>query len=1468
MPDVLRVLQVEDSDSDAALIVRILEKTWKDVRAERVEEAGALRAALAGKPWDVIIADYRLPRFDAPAALATLRQTGLDIPFIVVSGTIGEEVAVAMMKAGAHDYLMKSSLARLGPVVKREIVDAEVRRERRRAEQALRLALAAAEEGRRLLDTVFTAQTDGVFVCDASGLVIRTNPAAFTFFGFDPTGMRIEQIVDRFPLLATAGSCPTCRALRGETVVAVENASGGRAVETSAAPMRDDAGAILGAVTIARDITERKRAENALRESEETLRQLCRSALDAIAMVDEEGRTILCNPAAERMFGYSAAEMLGQSIHHLVVPFPQQSLVQSRMAVFRGTGQGPQIGKIVELTARRKDGSEFPIELSLGAIEQGQKWKAVGIVRDMTAAHEARRKIDEANERFHALAEQSRTIVWEVDAAGLFTYVSPASESVWGYRPDELAGRRHFYDLHPEEGRELFIEMAFQIFARKENLRGLENPVQAKDGRIVWVSTHGIPVLDARGELAGYRGSDIDITERKRAEEEGQISERRYRSLFRHMLNGLAYCRMLYDDRNQPVDFVTLEVNETFERLTGLRDVIGKRVTEVIPGIRETVPEFFEIQGRVALTGKSESFEFDFKPIGRWLSVSVYSAEKGYFVAIFDDITERKRHESDREAMVALLRLLNSPGDTRELIEKVAVLLRDWQICEHVGIALWDGGPPHESCGVARGVLQAGNFRCEQIAAGELVPASEGSPAAGRMCSIVLSGRLDPGLSCFTPGGSFWTNNAANLLAHTSGEEPPCRNPCFGSRAESVALVPLRSSAGTLGLLHFHDPRSERFTPAVIARLERAAASLAIALEQRRAQDALRASEERYRLISENTADVIWMLDLEFDRFTYVSPSARRVLGYLPEEIVGNSVRFTLTPESYEFAVRRIAEEMEAFRLGRGTPTQVQQIDQVRKDGTIIRTEVSTMMLPNGQGGAGAILGVTRDITERVQTEAILRQAQKLESVGRLAGGVAHDFNNLLTVINGYSKMVLRELSPADPIRGSINEIVVAGERAAALTAQLLTMSRNQVVQPRAVNLNEIVAEIEKMLGRLIGEDIRVKSVLRPGLGCVLADPGQLHQVLMNLAVNSRDAMPSGGTLLIETAGVVLEQSDTEPHPELKPGPHVQLTVSDTGIGMTKDVLAHMFEPFFTTKKAGEGTGLGLATVYGIVRQCGGSIFVESELGHGTRFRILLPRVESPPSPRDEPESDRSGLRGTETVLVVEDQELVRRMLVRALRTYGYRVLEAANPGEALLVAESCGGPIHLLLTDMVMPGMSGRDLAGRLKLLRPAIGIIYMSGYADPARLDLQELDGAYLAKPFSPGALAAKVREVLGPRPAARTILVVDDEPGVRGLLRKVLTGAGYRVLEAGNGKEAVRQIESTTIDLMITDLAMPEQEGMETIERLHKVKPLLAIIAMSGQFAGPLLTATEYLGARATIAKPIQPELLLDTVARVLG
>ncbi|PYO27335.1 MAG: hybrid sensor histidine kinase/response regulator [Gemmatimonadetes bacterium] len=509
--------------------------------------------------------------------------------------------------------------------------------------------------------------------------------------------------------------------------------------------------------------------------------------------------------------------------------------------------------------------------------------------------------------------------------------------------------------------------------------------------------------------------------------------------------------------------------------------------------------------------------------------------------------------------------------------------------------------------------------------------------------------------------------------------------------------------------------------------------------ERKEAELALRDSEEQYRSLVEGVRDVIFALSPD-GIIASLNPAFETITGSPRGEWLGKPFDQLVHPEDLPLALELFGRVVR----GEERPTAQFRIHTSKGDYRLAEFSATAQLRDDRLIG---ILGIGRDVTERVQLEQQLRQAQKMEAVGRLAGGIAHDFNNILTAITGYADLLLEDLAPKDPRRQDAEEIHKAADRAAGLTRQLLAFSRQQVLQPRVVDLNALVSELEKMLRRLLGEDVKLATVLAPTLGRVRADAGQLEQVIMNLAVNARDAMPTGGQLTIETADVEFDGGYAAEHYPAPPGKYAMLAVSDTGTGMDPETQAHLFEPFFTTKEKGKGTGLGLATVYGIVKQSGGFIWVYSELGAGTTFKIYLPRVEGAVEPASGRAAPVPVARGSETVLVAEDEAPVRAVARHALERYGYRVLEAASAEAALDVAQRYSGPIHVLLTDVIMPGLSGRDLATRLAALRPETRVIYMSGYTDDAitRHGVLEPGFVFVQKPFTPDTLARTVRDVL---------------------------------------------------------------------------------------------------------------------------
>ena len=545
-----------------------------------------------------------------------------------------------------------------------------------------------------------------------------------------------------------------------------------------------------------------------------------------------------------------------------------------------------------------------------------------------------------------------------------------------------------------------------------------------------------------------------------------------------------------------------------------------------------------------------------------------------------------------------------------------------------------------------------------------------------------------------------------------------------------------------------------------------------IAIEHDRARSELRAAEARYRTLVERLPAITYIAELGASGpWHYVSPQIETMLGFSPGEWLSDPMNWMnhIHPEDREIALaaeKLFQETHELFHA---------EYRMCARDGKLLWFRDEGVLLQQTDGKGLLMQGVMYDITERKRLEDQLRHSQKMEAVGQLAGGVAHDFNNLLMLIQAHNENLRDRLAENDPARRDALEIENAVTRAASLTNQLLAFSRKQVLRPKVLDLNMVLAEVAKMLDRLIGKDIELQVVPASSLSRVKADPGQMEQVILNLAVNSRDAMPNGGTLTIETRDVELDEDDSRNHQGVPAGRYVMLAVSDTGDGMDTETQARIFEPFFTTKAPGKGTGLGLATVYGVVKHSDGWIWVDSEPGRGTTFKIYLPRVDESRVEESEVESDlaesrqdrfevpksrpvellsgpttlsvSSASKGTETVLVVEDQDGIRDIVRESLRRNGYKVIIAVDGNEALQIASSYPDPIHLLVTDLVMPNIGGRELAQRLTPQRPAMKVLFMSGYSEHSALDIEEAgaSAAVLQKPFSLDVLARSVRRVL---------------------------------------------------------------------------------------------------------------------------
>ena len=871
-------------------------------------------------------------------------------------------------------------------------------------------------------------------------------------------------------------------------------------------------------------------------------------------------------------------------------------------------------------------------------------------------SHTLAGKLRRTEAYFRALIENVTDLIAIVEADATIRYISPSVRRILGFEPEQLIGRHSLELVHPEDAAGLQAFMAGAI----ESGRAAAHVTyrhRHKDGSYRQLESTALNLINDDA-VAGLVVTSRDITERVEI-------EARYRSLFENMVEGFAHCRMLYEN-GRPSDYVFLDVNSAFERI-GLTDVVGRRLSEVIESITRTNADVIESFGRVVATGTPETFETYVAALDLWFSVSAYRTGPEEFVAIFDDVTERK-------VMEAMLR--------ERLKEQTCVIAVNRDVQE--------GLPVDEVC---------------RRAAAHLVRAMQFPELA--VALIELDGlRSSAGAGAVPPGG---------LHAEIRVDGRVAGQVLVNYTAAKPFLLP-----------------EEQNVVNVVADL------LSTYFSRKRAERQLQQSEGEYRGLVDHAPLGIYRVTAGGELLT-VNPALVALLGYASsEELLG------LNLESDVYVNRE--DRVRLIETSLRHDLAMAETFWRRKDGTHISVRVHLRPVRRFSEGAEWFDGLVEDVTEQRSLERQFLQAQKMEAVGRLAGGVAHDFNNLLTAIIGYTDLLGDQIEPADAKRADLHEIRAAAERATDLTRQLLAFSRKQVLQPRVLDLNAVVFAVEKMLQRLIGEDISLEIKLTDGSATVRADPGQMEQVILNLAVNARDAMPDGGKLLIETAHVELDEAFAIEHP-LAPGPYVMLAVSDSGVGMDANVRAHIFEPFFTTKDQGKGTGLGLATVYGIVKQSGGYIWVHSEPGQGATFKTYLPRLQDVPDPPGRSADTGLVATGRETVLVVEDDARVRQVVARVLSQKGYTLLVAPDGATALALAEQYAGTIDLVVTDLVMPGMAGRELARALKSERAEVRVLFMSGYTDDAVFRHRVLDDGvhYLQKPFSGEALALKIRQVL---------------------------------------------------------------------------------------------------------------------------
>jgi PAS domain S-box-containing protein len=893
------------------------------------------------------------------------------------------------------------------------------------------------------------------------------------------------------------------------------------------------------------------------------------------------------------------------------------------------------------------------------------------------------------------------------------------------------------------------------------------------------------------GELEAHRDNlELEITERTQelAQSEG-----------RH--------RLVVENMRDVVALLDMELNPVWISQSALRTggyspeghlVLKEHLT---PPSQHHAMEAFAREltpDRVADSGEEIVFSLELEYLKKaggtgWIesTFSVLRDEAGTATRILSsshEITERKQAEQRQRAEVEILRTLDQHESILDTVGAVVRAVKEHIVVDAVGIRLVDGDdyPYRGASGFSREYMQALSPFCARDESGEVVREADGYPRLNCLCEMVIRGHTDPAQPFFTEFGSFWTNSttAFRASAWPAERRVQLRDTCNSAGYESVMLVPLRAGKKLLGLLQLNDRRPDRFAIEDVNTVENLATAIALALDRRE----LIAEEHRSRIVTESVAEAslryletsskVQMAEVLVDRIMksigarYACISERKETGeleVLAQLAAGAKTRLDESSDGLdlELPADLITESMERAEsiISNFLPSHEAELESILVV-PLINDSVAIGVLaittePDGFGAretaianafanaAAVALRAARTESARESIEDQLRQSQRMEAVGRLAGGIAHDYNNLLTVILGLSGFMVRELPEGDPLLADAKVIHDTGKRAETLTRQLLAFSRRQILQPKIIDLNLSVADMERILRRVIGEDIELTTVPADALRKVLADPGQIEQVLMNLAVNARDAMPDGGQLTIETANVDLGFPDDTCGPDLEPGLYVMLSVTDTGSGMDEQTLQSAFEPFFTTKELGKGTGLGLSTVYGIVKQSRGDIRVESELERGTTFRVYLPLADDEAAQVSRrPNTSRDWRsRADETILVVEDESAVRLLVTRILASVGYTVIEARDGNEAILVAAHHAGDIDLLLTDVIMPGPSGRHTATVLQEQRPDLKVVFMSGYTDDviARHGVLDKGTQFIEKPFSPEQLLRTLRDVL---------------------------------------------------------------------------------------------------------------------------
>ena len=930
---------------------------------------------------------------------------------------------------------------------------------------------------------------------------------------------------------------------------------------------------------------------------------------------------------------------------------------------------------------------------------------AITLTSDITESEWAEGALQEQVELYRLLTDNANDLIYLLDIDGRIVYASPSIHRHCGVDASEIVGTFVFAKVHSDD-----LSTTQTAWANVLAGEGVMMYLRIQHAGSIWrwielhaskVAYHGEPHVMAVGR---------DITERRQDAEK------------------LGLFRAIIDQSNDGIEVVDpetgrfLDVNLKACEIHGYtrEEYLSLTVSDIDPVVG---PDAWPAVAETVRRSRFEVFQNRHKrKDGTFFSAEVHvnyvHLARDYMLSVVRDVTERNRAEQRTAVDHAVTRVLaSSPSlaDAGLLIVEAVCHTLDWDMG-----AVWQVDTAAEV------------LRCVQVwhkpsaAADEFERVSKGITFAR---GVGLPGQV-------------WSSNEPVWIADVVHESSFMR----ARLAAEVGLYgglafPIFFENTVLGVIEFFNQMKQP-DEELLPMMKGIGSQIGQFIQRKRAEASLRESNQTLQTLIDTAPLAIMVLNLQ-GQVQVWNRTAERMFGWSADEVIGQKPPL-VPPE------KQAEHDMLLAKTVVGQATNGLETQRQRRDGTRIDILLSVAAVHDSNGVIVGVMGLLADITERKQLESQFRQAQKMEAVGNLAGGIAHDFNNLLTVIMGYSDVVFDRLPAGDPLRSFVDEVRKSGARAASLTRQLLAFSRKQILVPEVLDLNVLLIEMEKMLTRLIGEDIDLNFVPAASLWKVKVDHGQMEQVIMNLIVNARDAMPQGGKLTIETANVELDETYINLHRYAQPGPYVAVCVSDTGCGMEEATRLRIFEPFFTTKGPEKGTGLGLSTVYGIVKQSNGYIEVYSELGKGSTFKVYLPRVGEALPKKKSLSVELAPRRGAETVLLVEDETGVRTLIRLLLEKEGYSVIEARNGCDALLLSQQHAGPIQLMVTDVVMPEMSGPQIAKQLTAFRPDMKVLFLSGYTDDAIVRHGILDDGvpFLQKPFTKGGLLRKVREVLGPQ------------------------------------------------------------------------------------------------------------------------